>query len=136
MEYIDLGLPSGTLWAEENEGGYYNFDEAVEKYGDSLPTREQFEELISQCKWEWTGNGYKVTGPNGNYIVLPAAGYLFCSGFVGRVGSYCRYWSSTPVDSYDAWEFWFDSISVNMDDYSRDSSGMVRLVENCKKQRI
>ncbi len=36
-EYIDLGLPSGTLWATENEEGYFTFDEAVEKYGDSLP---------------------------------------------------------------------------------------------------
>ena len=38
MEYIDLGLPSGTLWADCNEEGFYYFDEAVEKYGYRLPT--------------------------------------------------------------------------------------------------
>lgn len=58
MEYADLGLPSGTLWAESNEEGYYTFDEAVEKYGNSLPTREQLEELKSHCQWEWNDKEY------------------------------------------------------------------------------
>lgn len=29
-EYVDMGLPSGTLWASENEEGYFTFDEPVE----------------------------------------------------------------------------------------------------------
>ena len=78
MKYIDLGLPSGTLWVDTNEEGYYTFDDAVEKYGNCLPTKEQLEELKTQCQWEWTGAGYKVTGPNGNSIVLSAAGFLNC----------------------------------------------------------
>ena len=44
----------------------------------TLPTAEDFQELFSVCKTEWTENngmpGYKVTAPNGNSIFLPAAG--------------------------------------------------------------
>jgi len=44
----------------------------------TLPTADLFEELFRLCKTEWTEmdgvNGYKVTGPNGNSIFLPAAG--------------------------------------------------------------
>ena len=34
-----------------------------------------WKELMDYCTWTWTGKGYKVTGGNGNYIMLPAAGY-------------------------------------------------------------
>ena len=45
----------------------------------TLPTADLFEELFRLCKAEWTnqdGNdGYRLTGPNGNSIFLPAAGH-------------------------------------------------------------
>ncbi len=31
--FVDLGLPSGLLWAEKQEEGYYTHEEAVKKYG-------------------------------------------------------------------------------------------------------
>lgn len=108
MNYIDLGLPSGTLWADTNEDGYYTFEEAVKKYGDRLPTKEQLEELEYKCQWEWIGSECKVTGPNGNSMILPASGYRYSDGNVGGVGS-VGYWSSTPYDSDDAWFLYFDS---------------------------
>ena len=44
----------------------------------TLPTADLFEELFRLSKTEWTEvdgvAGYKVTGPNGNSIFLPAAG--------------------------------------------------------------
>lgn len=44
----------------------------------TLPTAADFEELFSLCKKEWTEvegvAGYRLTGPNGNSIFLPAAG--------------------------------------------------------------
>lgn len=44
----------------------------------TLPSAADFEELFSLCKKEWTEQdgvtGYKLTGPNGNSIFLPAAG--------------------------------------------------------------
>lgn len=44
----------------------------------TLPSYEDYEELFSLCQAEWTAedgvNGYRLTGPNGNSIFLPAAG--------------------------------------------------------------
>ena len=41
MEYVDFGLPSGTLWKSVDEPGLYTYDEATSKFGDQLPTNEQ-----------------------------------------------------------------------------------------------
>lgn len=130
--FVDLGLPSGTLWKDKNEeGGFYTYEQALNKFGDKLPTKEQFEELESKCQWSWTGSGYKVTGPNGNSISLPAAGYRRCDGVVGYVGSSGRYWSSTPSGSKAAWCLDFDSYIVGMWDSPRYCLGhSVRLVQD------
>lgn len=55
------------------------------------------------------GNGYKVTGSNGNSIILPAAGYRFCDGDVHYVSAAGNYWSSAPSYSDQAWHLIFDS---------------------------
>lgn len=72
--------------------------------GWCIPTESEWEELNNKCQWQWTNvngiKGYKVTGPNGNSIFLPAAGYRDGSGlyFVGLSGGY---WSSTPSEDDD-----------------------------------
>lgn len=127
--WIDLGLPSGTLWKDQNEaGGFYSYDQAMAKFGSNLPTKEQLEELKNSCRWTWNGNGYKVEGPSGESIVLPAAGYRNCGGSVSDVGSYGGYWSSTPDGSEDAWRLSFNSGRVGMYYGSRCGSPSVRLV--------
>ena len=81
--YVDLGLPSGTLWKEKNEEytdmpgekAYYHMINLKFNGGD-VPTLEQWEELQRYCTWKWNGNGCVVRGKNGNSIVLPAAGYF------------------------------------------------------------
>ena len=64
-----------------------------------MPTEAELLELRVKCTWEWTTlnyvNGYKVTGPNGNSIFLPAAGYRYGTSHYD-VGSAGNYWSSTP----------------------------------------
>lgn len=44
-----------------------------------MPTKDEFQELLDKCTWEWTQingiNGYKVTAENGNSIFIPAAGW-------------------------------------------------------------
>ena len=102
--YTDLGLPSGTIWKNFNATGFYTYDEAVSQFGSRLPSKEQWEELKAECQWEWTDSGHKikVTGPNGNSITLPAAGYRDCDGSVNAEGL-CFYWSSTPEGSDYAW---------------------------------
>ena len=128
LEYVDLGLPSGTLWKETNERGFYTWDEAVSKFGYELPTKEQFEELIDMCTWTWTGNGYEVTGPNGESITLLAAGHLDGPDMFG-VGTYGNYWSSTPYGSDFAWYPLFDSSKVYMSYMYREYGHSVRLVQ-------
>ena len=86
IEYVDLGLPSGTLWASDyiEEGDdrkrivYLHFQETDQSL---LPTIEQWEELITECRWQyhreriWDKSGYysyrewyKCLGSNGNHI--------------------------------------------------------------------
>ena len=130
--YVDLGLPSGNLWKNSNEGGdnaLYTYDEAVSKFGNKLPTHQQLEELKNKCTWTWTGNGYKVIGPNGNSIYLPAAGYRSCNGSVSGVGTVGNYWSSTLLNSGFARYFWFYSSEVNMKLDSPRVGHSVRLVQ-------
>ena len=61
-----------------------------------MPTREEFNELLEKCTWEITKldgtNGRLVTGPNGNSIFLPSAGYW---DFTSQHYSYGDYWSSS-----------------------------------------
>ena len=80
-------------------------DAARQNWGGSwrMPRRIEINELVDNCTLTWTtqnGNdGYKVTGPNGNSIFLPAAGYRH--GASSRnVGSFGDYWCSTP-NPYD-----------------------------------
>lgn len=81
--------------------GNVAYDAARANWGGSwrMPTEREMEELENKCTWKWTTqsgvNGYKVTGPNGNSIFLPAAGD--CRGSSRHdVGEDGYYWSSTP----------------------------------------
>ena len=91
-------------------------DAARRNWGGSwrMPREAEIDELRNNCTWTWTtqigNNGYKVTGPNGNSIFLPATGYCHgaCSSLVGSWG---KYWSSTPYKSstQEAYHLIFDS---------------------------
>lgn len=113
--FIDLGLPSGTLWKAENENGFYDYVTAVRSFGNKLPTAEQLKELKNSCQWTWTGNGYKVIGPSGEFITLTALGWRLCDGFLTGAG-YGEYWSTTSSDSdaSKAWSLGFSSSKVSV----------------------
>jgi hypothetical protein len=52
IKFVDLGLPSGTLWASDylkNKNGDYMLLNSYEASPLSLPTKEQIEELLSCC---------------------------------------------------------------------------------------
>jgi len=146
--YVDLGLPSGTLWATRNVGAnkpeefgdYFAWGEpkpkseywhdnykwldanshTMTKYNTAdgkteldpeddaawvncgpswrMPSVEQLRELNDNCSGLWTTmngvHGWLFTGPNGNTIFLPAAGYRNGSStFYGSI--YGEYWSRT-----------------------------------------
>lgn len=75
-EYVDLALPSGTLWATSNESGSYMFYEAVAIYENYLPTTQQYEELIQYCKMEGYNGGVRFRGANGKSITIPDGTYI------------------------------------------------------------
>ena len=97
--YVDLGLPSGRLWASENAEGYYTFDDAREKFGELVPKPEAFVELWKECQWLWDVKGRRmvVVGPNNNTIFLPASGFRHCAcSDLDYIGNEGRYWSCAP----------------------------------------
>ena len=129
-EYVDLGLPSGTKWSKENEIGFYNWVEALAKFDNKLPNNTQFDELKDFCSWIWTGKGFKVVGPNGNFIYLPATGWRNCTNneSLYSVGSCGNYWSSTSSHSIKADNLFFFSEGVALISSERCQGLSVRLV--------
>lgn len=94
--------------------GNAQYDAARYNWGGTwrMPTMSEYTELYS-CKWQWTTqtgvNGYKITGPNGNHIFMPAAGYRY-SFNANYVGSEGWYWTSMPAyDNNNANGMKFDS---------------------------
>ena len=85
-------------------------DVAHVKWGGTwrMPTFDEQKELLNKCTWTWTTlngvNGYKVTGPNGNSIFLPAAGYRYGAGAHSR-GSRGGSWSSSLDSNYSDYAF-------------------------------
>ena len=138
-EYVDLGLPSGTKWKTTNEtnpndeNDFYTYDEALEKYGEQLPTSEQFQELIYNCTWNWDDikKGYTVVGKNGSSIFLPAVGLRNCYDTVKEVDSVGDYWSSMFVESSDyAVGLDFRSGELDLFGHARCLGLSVRLVQD------
>lgn len=174
-DWVDLGLPSGTMWATCNVGarspeeyGYYfawgetepkevynwstykwcnGSSTTMTKYCTSssfgnngfvdnkteldpeddaaymnwgrmwrIPTHDQLKELIDNCTWIWTRqngvNGTLVTGPNGNNIFLPAAGWREGSSFF-EGSTQGTYWSRTMNNSLSARELGFNSLNFD-----------------------
>ena len=133
--FVDLGLPSGTKWKRinEDENDYFTFDEALKEFGKkTLPSREDFQELIDHCKSEWDDvrKGRVFTGPNGQSIFIPALGYKNRYGStVLRRGSDGFYWSSSIYDEERAYYVYFRSGGVYADNGFRYYGYSVRLVQ-------
>ena len=171
-EKVDLGLPSGTLWASfnlgaskpEEYGNYYAWgetepksvfswstykwykkeggkegltkycpdpeygfdgfkddkwildpedDAAHVKLGEAwrMPTAGDWDELARLCTLEWVSLGgvdcAKLTGPNGNSIILPPGGGANDDSDLIGVGELGVFWSSSSVNIEGAWGFGF-----------------------------
>ncbi len=114
--------------------GNATYDAAREGWGGTwrLPAPSEIYELVSKCEHTWIvvdGNtGYKITGPNGNSIFLPAAGW--CAGTsVFHVGELGCYWSSAPdEDTYGAFALGMGSDSFGIACYCRYSGRSIRPV--------
>lgn len=90
-------------------------DVANKVYGSwvTMPTIDEFEELFNECTKEWTEEegvaGYKLTGPNGNSIFLPAAGSR-TQGTISGIGTIGMYLSGSinATDKQFAMAYSFD----------------------------
>ena len=110
-------------------------DAARQKWGGSwrMPTDGEWTELRTKCKWTWTTrgghNGYLVTGPKGNSIFLPAAGFQCDTNLFG-VGSYGDYWSSSLDEGSPggAFRLYFGSSTVGWNNCYRYFGFTVRPV--------
>lgn len=87
------------------------YDVAHVDWGSSwrMATETEWKELEEKCEWVWIENGeqsgYRVTGPNGNSIFLPACGIINGDSLV-ETGTQAYYWTSTRCpgeSSYNAW---------------------------------
>lgn len=120
--YVSLDLPSGTLWAkydgdgENSENTTYSLTTAKKLMHDnvSLPTIEQFKELLSVCTVTELGDGRIKVFRNGKEI--------FMRDDIYHVIDTHNYWGCYYNVPKDAW-------SDQRDEYHR-----VKLVVNIDKQ--
>jgi len=149
INYVDLGLPSGTLWKNANELNYstdttffFRYSEAIDTFSTNVPTIEQWAELMAYCEWSWKKDqlvlnkdsvwtkcpGLLVKGLNGASIFLPAMGGRSVNGDESYVGIYGEYWTSSIHDSEGAKGFSFCSEGIYTGYYLFNDGLSVRLV--------
>ena len=89
-EFVDLGLPSGTIWSSDyvkTDNGNVVYVTKENCVDHDIPTFEQWKELVDECKWKqmseknWTESGFYhwhewaiCLGPNGNKITFEKTG--------------------------------------------------------------
>ncbi len=134
---------SGVLDANGNLTAYC--DAATQNWSENwrMPTKEDFEELINNCKWTWITlggvDGFKVASKkegNSNWIFLPAVAYKednhnYATGFTGY------YWSSTVDNRGDVTAYALNFLHTgpkSVDDKSRYEGYTIRPVVNKKPQ--
>ena len=86
-------------------------DAATANLGENYrtPTPKEWEELLAECTWEvaTTTNKnnktvidyWKVVGPNGNFIILPSAGYYFMEKWISYASCY-----QSASEMFFSWE--------------------------------
>ena len=69
-EWVDLGLPSGILWAKDDEDVLVTIHKALQDYPDNLPSESDAEELRVCCSRHFDSAKKEMvfTGPNGNSV--------------------------------------------------------------------
>lgn len=151
VQYVDLGLPSRTRFADRNYGAekpedygllYPHKETENLKFDDGarMPTKDDFLELRKYCYWTWTEKngiyGYEVKSKvNGNSIFLPAAGNGYGTS-LNYVSSGGYYWSSSLYSSAGAYYLDFYSRGIGPQDYDLRFYGFsVRAVQNAPQNK-
>lgn len=90
-EWVDLGLPSGILWAKDNEDVLVTIHKALQDYPDNLPSEADAEELREYCSRQFDSAKKEMifTGPNGNSVSFKCT------------DKYTSYWLNEYESKYD-----------------------------------
>ncbi len=112
------------------------YDDAAHRLwggGWRMPTKDEIQELVDKCKWEWTTlngvSGYRVTGTNGRSIFLPITGMRLDTRLLYSDTS-AYYWSASlgPSSSEMAWQLHFKSNEINVSALVRSVGRVIRPV--------
>lgn len=126
-KFVDLGLPSGTLWStdyEKDEGElmYVPYELTADK---SIPTKEQWKELKKCAKWEFIGEedkltAVKCTGPNGNTLLFRITGLMDFAKITrsGRV----FFWVRSAIEKNCAVHMWTYNKELHEDTDKQNSN--------------
>ena len=190
---VDLGLPSGLLWAKSNMGttdpkeigDYYAWGETstkkkyygtnykhytgsdldLKKYNEKdrktvleleddaananlgvgyrIPTQEDWQELLDNCKWEAVTvtlpieldpaqrkgiARWKVTGPNGKSIVLPMTGGFRCDTWFDDSDEDTYYTTANlwPVEGLTDYDKYERAVALTWPLLAKTSSGSIK----------
>lgn len=121
-KWVDLGLPSGTLWATDDYETNVNF---IYEYHKNMPSERDADELYENCTREWDNENNKLNfiGPNGNSISFKIK------------GKHTSYWLNAK-DKWDEYAKCFHLCSdktFHVNDMSCDKIGNIRLVMHASK---
>lgn len=101
MDYLTMYCTDNLYGIVDNRTSLESADDVASTLwgcGWRMPTHAEQDELLNDCFWEWTMlngvYGYKVTGPNGKSIFLPAVGYRIGDKYY-NIGLSGYYWSNS-----------------------------------------
>ena len=144
-EFVDLGLPSGTLWSsdyvkDDNDKAIYVTQENGADY--EIPTYEQFKELMDECKWEqkseknWTESGFYYwhdwaicIGPNGNKITFEKTGLYEATDSLTRTSEIFFWLNDKEYFHNNCASITFDSLNIGSENMFSGYKLPIRLVK-------
>ncbi len=109
-----------------------------------IPTPDQFNELFLTCQSDWTSQtnsagepsyGYLFTGPNGNQIFLPAAGYYNLTELISQ-NERGSYWTNQPdcANNFSEYISYLIKGDPTTGDYLRSNGCSIRPVSDGKSK--
>lgn len=144
-EFVDLGLPSGTLWSsdyvkDDNDKAIYVAQKNGADY--EIPTYEQFMELMDECKWEqkseknWTESGFYYwhdwaicLGPNGNKITFEKTGLYEATDSLTRTSEIFFWLNDKEYFHNNCASITFDSLNIGSENMFSGYKLPIRLVK-------
>ena len=146
IEYVDLGLPSCTLWSsnyveDENKEILYVTQEKSKAF--DIPTVAQWLELVRVCRWEQGSKRIDTSigschfqnlaiclGPNGNRIIFEKTGLYEIKSTLERAGE-VLFWLKKEKDVFvNSANITFCTIKITSENEFSGCKLPIRLVKN------